>query len=37
MDDLKTERSFYSQARLVINVLRQFFDMLSMDVCTTRH
>ena len=32
MDDLKTERSFSSQATWVIDVLGLFFDMLSMGV-----
>ena len=37
MDDLTTERSFDSQARWVIDVLDEYFDMLSMGVCTTKH
>ena len=36
MDDLTTERSFDSQAALVIDMLGLFFDTLSMGVCTTR-
>ena len=35
MHDLKTERNFYLQATWVIDVLALFFDMFSMDVCTT--
>ena len=37
MDDLKTERSFDSQATWIINVLGLFFDMLPIGVCTTGH
>ena len=37
MDDLTTERSFDSQATLVIDVLGLFFDMLSMTVCINKH
>ena len=37
MDDLTTERSFDSQATWVIDVLDLFHDMLSMNVCATRH
>ena len=36
MDNLTTDRSFYSQATWVIDVLG-FFDMLYMGVCTPRH
>ena len=36
MDDLKTKRSFDSQASCVINVFGLFSDILSMGVCTTR-
>ena len=36
MDDLKTERSFDSQATLAFDMLG-LFDMLSIGVCTTRH
>ena len=35
MDDLTTERSFDLLATCVIDVLGLFFDMLSIDVCTT--
>ena len=34
---LTTERSFDLQAMWVIGVLRLYFDMLSMGVCTIRH
>ena len=37
MDDLITERSFDSQAKLVIDVLGLLFVMLSMVVCTNKH
>ena len=37
MDDLTTERSFNSPATWVSGVLGLLFDMLPMDVCTTRH
>ena len=37
MDNLGNERTFDSQAMWVVDVLGLFFDMLSTDVCTTRH
>ena len=37
IDDLTTVRCFDSQAAWVIDVLDLCFDMLSMDVCTTRY
>ena len=37
MDDLTTECNFDSQATWVIDVLDLFHDMLSMNVCATRH
>ena len=37
MDDLTTERSFDPQATWVIDVLDVFHDMLSINVCATRH
>ena len=37
MDALKTDGSFDSNATSVIDVLGLFFEMVSMDVCTTRH
>ena len=37
MHDLTTEHSFDSQVTWVIHVLGLLFDILSMDVCTTRH
>ena len=37
MDDLTTERGFDSQATRVIGVLRLYFDVLSISVCTIRH
>ena len=36
MDDLATERGFYSQGTWFICVLGLFVDMLSMGACTTR-
>ena len=37
MDDLPIETSFDSKATWVIDILSLFFDMLSTDICTTRH
>ena len=37
MDDLTTERSFDSLVTLVIDVRSLFYDVLSMDLGTTRH
>ena len=37
MDDHTIERIYGLQATCVIDVPGLFFDMLSMDVCTTRH
>ena len=37
MDDLIPGRSFDSQAKWVIDVLRLYSDMLSMGVCITRN
>ena len=37
MDELKTERSFYSQATWIIDVLSFIILMFSMGVCITRH
>ena len=36
IDDLTNERSFYSQATCVIDVLGLLFYILSMGVCTNR-
>ena len=37
MDDLINEHFFDSQAAVVIHVLGLFLNILSMDVCSTRH
>ena len=37
MDKLTTEFSFDLQATWVIDVLGLFYDMLSMDICTTMY
>ena len=37
IDDLAAKRSFDSHATRVTDVLGLYFDMLSMDVCTTKH
>ena len=37
IDDFTTDSTFESQTTWVIDVLSLFFNMLSMEVCTTRH